>query len=279
MLAPYQLVRVFAKPEIAQGNTAAIIFQKNNSKQLHQQAKESARLSQQNNIATTCFISQPDAHTGAVKHYDVNCFNGDTKIQCCGHGMIAAAKVIFENNHVANIIMNKDITATQGDDEAGNDIIMLTLPRLSARLQPVSDWLGQVITIGEENLRPNKAAVSSHSDGYLLVEFEPALAPDVFRTMQLDLKQICDNTKQAIVVVQFDQEKKQLLMRYFAPQYGVSEDAATGSVMRFVADYIEQRYQCRHFDVTQCSSQGGFMTIDCMTDYVRIAANASMELN
>ena len=140
-------------------------------------------------------------------------------------------------------------------------------------------WLNHVITIDKEKLIPNKAAVSSQSDGYLLVEFEPALPANVFRAMQLDLKQICDNTKQAIVVVQFDQENVHLSMRYFAPQYGVPEDAATGSVMRFVADYIEQRYQCTHFDVTQCSSQGGFMTIDCMTEHIQITANATMELN
>ena len=33
-------------------------------------------------------------------------------------------------------------------------------------------------------------------------------------------------------------------MRYFAPQYGSSEDSVTGLVLRLVADYIDQRYQC-----------------------------------
>ena len=282
MLSAYQLVRVFAKSEKAQGNTAAIFIQESNmdqSLQLLQQAKESTTLYKQHNIATTCFISEADDKNNTVRHYDVKCFNGDKEIQCCGHGMIAAAKVIFANYSVSNIILNEDVTATQGDDEAGHDEVMLTLPRMSARLQDLPSWVSHILKFGEEKLAPNKAAVSEQNDGYLLLEFEPALSLKVFRTMQLDLKQVCDNTKRAIVIVQFDQENKHLMMRYFAPQYGVPEDSATGSVLRFVADYIEQRHQSTQFDVSQCSSQGGFMKVECMTEYIRITANASMELN
>ena len=68
-------------------------------------------------------------------------------------------------------------------------------------------------------------------------------------------------------------------MRYFAPQYGVLEDTATGSVMRFVADYIEKNYKIKHYDVSQCSAEGGFMKIDCNTETVKITANAYIELS
>ncbi len=66
-------------------------------------------------------------------------------------------------------------------------------------------------------------------------------------------------------------------MRYFAPQYGVEEDVATGSVMRFVADYIEKNYQCVQFEVTQYSSLGGYMKVNCGDENVFITANVSME--
>ena len=113
----------------------------------------------------------------------------------------------------------------------------------------------------------------------MLLEFKPALPLEVFRAMKIDLKKVCENTQRAIVVVQFDKKNKHLYTRYFAPQYGVSEDIATGSVMRFVGDYIEKTYQTKHFDVSQCSSQGGFMKVECKADNIIITANASMEMN
>lgn len=273
MLSAYQLVRVFGDSNGAQGNHAAIFVQQNNSEQALQPENMSANLYKEKNIVTTCFISEL-----GDKHYEVNCFNGNQAIQCCGHGMIAAAKVIFDNNSESNIIINDGITASHVNDMTDHDIVMLTLPRLSAQLQTVPDWLNSVFTLGDEKLIPNRAAVSEKEDGYLLLEFEPALSLDVFRAMQLDLQHVCDNTKRAIVVVQFDQKNERLAMRYFAPQYGVPEDSATGSVMRFVADYIEQRYQSTHFEVNQCSSQGGFMKVECMTEHIKITANARMEL-
>ena len=47
--------------------------------------------------------------------------------------------------------------------------------------------------------------------------------------------------------------------------------------MRFVGDYIESNYQCARFDVTQCSSQGGSMSIECKAEHILITANATIE--
>lgn len=274
MRTSYHLVRVFDKPEEAQGNLAVVFFDDNQINLPHELTSISFYIYKQKGVATTCFISQV-----VSGHYDVRCFNGDKAIQCCGHGMIAAAKTVFSICGLSTIIINEHITASHNINEAGHDVVELKLPRLSARLQTVPKWVRDAITFGGEKRVPSQAAVSVQDDGYLLLEFEPALPLEVFRALQLDLKQVCENTKRAIVLLQFDQKNEHLYTRYFAPQYGVDEDIATGSVMRFVGDYIEQNYQCAHFDVSQCSSQGGFMKIDCKAKSVIITANASMESN
>ena len=274
MKAACQLVRVFDKPQEAQGNQAMVFFEGNPIDLPHERTRISADIYKQKGIATTCFISEL-----MRGQYEVQCFNDTKAIQCCGHGMIAAAKTIFSDSNLSSIIINGNITASRNMDETGQDKVALILPRLSARLQAVPHWAREIITFDGETRLPNKAAVSTQDDGYLLLEFKPALSSEVFRTMKLDLKTVCENTKHAIVVVQFDQDKQLLYMRYFAPQYGVLEDSATGSVMRFVGDYIEQRYQIVHFDVSQCSPQGGFMTVECKAENIIITANASMEAN
>ena len=48
-------------------------------------------------------------------------------------------------------------------------------------------------------------------------------------------------------------------LRYFAPQYGVDEDAATGSAMRVLASYWQQRGLGNHLQGLQRSARGGWL--------------------
>lgn len=268
----YQFVRVFDKANEAQGNLAAIFYDPSES-ELLELVEVSTGIEKKYNIATTCFIKH-----FIDEQYTVRCFNADNEIQCCGHGMIAAAKTIFFELDISKVVINGNVIVSSGSKEKDNNHIALKLPRIPSTPQALPYWVGDSITFEGKNLIPSSSAVSAENDGYELFEFEPVLALDVFSALQLDLKQVCENTKRAVVLIQFDREKKYLYMRYFAPQYGVLEDSATGSVMRFVADYIEQKYQCTHFDVSQCSSQGGFMKVDCNEEKITIIANATIEI-
>lgn len=270
--ALYQLINVFAKPNEAQGNQAAVILQNEQTYLAGKQSTISLDICQHDGLSTVCFISPINN-----QNYNVRCFNQDKQIQCCGHGLIAAAKTIFSTGDLIAININENTKAFHQIDNESGDGVMLELPRLLAQQAKVPDWIDKTIVFDSEIVEPDKAALSEKEDGYLLLEFETLLPLDMFQGIKLDLKQICENTKRAIVVLQFDQENKHLYTRYFAPQYGVDEDIATGSVMRFVADYIEKKYQCSHFDVSQCSSLGGFMTIDCKAESVLITANAKRE--
>lgn len=272
MSAHPQLITVFSKGNIAQGNQAAIFFNQDDVDLSYDHTKMSADIYKEKGIETTCFISPQGS-----SHYKVQCFNKDNEIQYCGHGMIAAAKIIFAISDSTNIVINNNTAAILRSAGASTDVIELTMPRLTATLHAVPDWVSNVLTLNAESVLPHYAAVSDNEDGYLLLEVTPALDIKDFSALKLDLTQVCNNTKRAIVVIQFDHENEQLYMRYFAPQYGVIEDTATGSVMRFVADYIAQRYNCVEYDVTQCSARGGYMQVVCMAERVKIIANASSE--
>lgn len=272
MSAHPQLITVFSKGNIAQGNQAAVFFNQDDVDLSYDHTKMSADIFKEKGIETTCFISQQD-----LKHYKVQCFNKDNAIQYCGHGMIAAAKMIFAKSDVSEIIINNTTAALLRRHSASNDVIELAMPRLTATMQAVPGWMRNVLTLNAESVLPGYSAVSDKEDGYLLLEITPVLNVKDFSALKLDLTPVCNNTKRAVVVIQFDREKKHLYMRYFAPQYGVIEDTATGSVMRLVADYIEQRYNCNEYDARQCSVRGGYMQVVCMAESVNIIANASSE--
>lgn len=47
--------------------------------------------------------------------------------------------------------------------------------------------------------------------------------------------------------------------RYFAPQYGVSEDPATGSAMRLLAQFWQDKGLGDRLNARQCSPEGGLL--------------------
>lgn len=268
----YQLVRVFNKSPEASGNLAAVITDENN-RTISELTKISADLYKTENITTTCFIGNIEKN-----HYKVSCFNSDNPIQCCGHGMIAAAKTVFQQTDSQHITINKNIYASSiKNSKFNNHTVELKLPRVAADHCAVPIWAENVMTCFGEKLLPTRAAKSPSGDGYILLEFEPELQYEKFKNMILNHKQICDNTQRAVAVIQFNKKIKKLHMRYFAPQYGVLEDSATGSVMRFIADYIDKQYQTKQFDVYQSSSQGGYMNIVNNENDVSIFAHANVE--
>lgn len=263
----YQLIRVFAGERGAQGNLSAITLLDKKMPERKVLLSNASAMYKDKNIATTCYITQV-----GKTHFDVRCFNTDSEIQCCGHGLIAAAKTVFNENKIPNIYLNKNVFAA---NKAGE--VDLSLPRISAKNCELPAWAHNVMTFDRGSLLPNNAAISDKLDGYLLFEFNPHLPLDVFSGLLLDLKTVCENTKRAVVIVQFDVKKHHLYMRYFAPQYGVNEDSATGSVMRFVGDYIMQTYNIAEYQVSQCSKEGGFMKIKCREKDVLISANVRVE--
>lgn len=54
--------------------------------------------------------------------------------------------------------------------------------------------------------------------------------------------------------------KADIHFRYFAPQYGVLEDAATGSAMRVLVGYWRDAFRGKVMTAYQCSPDGGWLS-------------------
>lgn len=160
MQSPYQIIRVFNKPEEAQGNRAAVIIESNHVDLTPDRSKISSDMYNNNGIDTTCFISMV-----TNDHYNVQCFNNKNAIQCCGHGMIAAAKFLFAENELSDIIINENVTAARSIDNNSHEVVELTLPRLIAKNQSIPAWSNELITVNEKIIVANYAAVSDENVG------------------------------------------------------------------------------------------------------------------
>ncbi len=66
-------------------------------------------------------------------------------------------------------------------------------------------------------------------------------------------------------------------MRYFAPQYGNDEDAATGSAAVQVAEYLWQRYHWRSCWVIQQSAVGGLIRTEKLSRQLRVRGEACIQ--
>ncbi|WP_404401003.1 PhzF family phenazine biosynthesis protein [Idiomarina seosinensis] len=90
---------------------------------------------------------------------------------------------------------------------------------------------------------------------YVLLETGQPLAH-----LHINTKLLCQFSRRALIVI-YRPCSGALQLRYFAPQYGPAEDAATGSACVQAAGYLRRHYPRQFlrqlFEVNQCSPAGG----------------------
>ena len=108
---------------------------------------------------------------------------------------------------------------------------------------------------------PRYAAVAGDGRGYLVLQWPDDYPLQTLAVPDADLR---NETGRAIIATAARQKLKSpgnedICYRYFAPQHGVAEDTATGSAMRILADYWDQREGMQSLVAFQCSTGGGML--------------------
>ncbi len=83
-------------------------------------------------------------------------------------------------------------------------------------------------------------------------------------------------SRRALIAL-YPRSPEEVLMRYFAPQYGSDEDAATGSAAVQTAEYLWRRYRWRACRITQQSASGGLIETQKLARRVRVRGEARVE--
>ncbi|WP_145999059.1 PhzF family phenazine biosynthesis protein [Oceanicoccus sp. KOV_DT_Chl] len=181
----------------------------------------------------------------------VRCFTACGQlIHCCGHGLLAAAYYWQRQLNSSQLTLLMNDSEVQSWSEA--EQTWLRFNRLAVNSYPVPDW---VSTVFPNQPAPLAAAVIGDDQGYLVVEW-PANVP--LKTLTAPGHKLTAASQRALICTSVQHAKQraaEIQLRYFAPQYGVDEDIATGSAMRVLAAYFSPRFE--RLEAEQCSPAGG----------------------
>ena len=191
---------------------------------------------------TRCYTWPTAAGSARVRCWSPN----GLPIKLCGHGLMSCGTVLSESGmDVQTLSMNE----TSAQFERHKSASWIGLPRLASFDCSVPSWALPLF-----HQQPESAAEAGHSDDYLIL-----IWPADFPLHELPFPtEMGSHTQRAVIATCMDTSSSgfDIHFRYFAPQYSDTEDAATGSAMRVLADYW-QPLLGDSLRARQCSPQGG----------------------
>jgi predicted PhzF superfamily epimerase YddE/YHI9 len=140
----------------------------------------------------------------------------------------------------------------------------LALTRPRCRHEPLSAFARGVCP-GEPAI---DAATAGGADGYRILSWPDGT--DLHR-LRPDVSTIRDFDGRALIITA-DRGEGRVALRYFAPQYGNDEDAATGSACVVLADYWQRRRRGDRWRMLQQSAAGALFHVRAGGEHVHIGA-------
>lgn len=189
----------------------------------------------------------------------VRCFTaGGRPIAVCGHGLLCCAAAWRAlGQPVPQLHTAREAIAVRAEDDA----LWLGFSSLPTRSIPIPSWVATLRTVSQAQTPPIAAAEVGGDTDYLVLRW-----PD-----GADLKALCvpgsslgRYTRRALIVSCRPPHAHaggaaEVQLRYFAPQYSHSEDAATGSAVRALAGCWQHWQGHEALRARQCSREGGLL--------------------
>ena len=195
--------------------------------------------------------SWPASHDGKAAVAVSCCAPGGKLIECCGHGLLAAAWYWQKEWQCDELLLLMNNTPVPSWRE--QTLTWLRFSRMPTQASTVPEW---VVQLFPGQLQPLAAAICGDERGYLVLQW-----PDDFNLKMLAprLGVLSQFSRRAMICTAAQPAAGlcDIQLRYFAPQYGVDEDTATGSAMRILADYWSSRFT--RLTARQCSPLGGLL--------------------
>ncbi|MBD3668319.1 MAG: PhzF family phenazine biosynthesis protein [Kangiella sp.] len=215
--------------------------------------KEMQDIAKRKDISATCFVWPADKNSS----YHIRFFNPDTEIQLCGHGLLAAAKVLHEVRSNQSLTQITFITQSSHIRTRMDDKQQVWIGFKPALIEPASipNWAEDCC-----NILPVEVSKVGPSNGYWIFEW-----PEGFDLKQLAVSfdKLTFATERALIATTRSQAKGfDYDLRYFAPQHGVNEDKATGSANRILGSYWNNRLKRHSLKAQQLSDVGAIIDIE-----------------
>ena len=199
-------------------------------------------------------------------------FHKGHQVQVCGSGLLAIphyfrARYEFAFDRMVNVNLSGQCFQI-GPSTDGNRFALEL--GLDMRLREVEQGNWPMLLGAPLN------TVIELNDSYVIAEL--SCASDLAE-LSPDLEQLCRVSSRALIVTAKANisDSNDYLMRYFAPQYGNPEDAATGSANLYLMKYWQSKLNKQQLKGRQLSLEGGLFYGQVNDDSVTLSGDARVD--
>ncbi len=245
--------------EYFHGNTAAVLLLPDFPAAASMQA-----LAKEFGFSETVFLK----HLGANR-YHIRWFTPEVEVALCGHGSLAAAKVLFE--HYATEAHSLEFASLSGilGAEKRDSSIWLNFPVD----EPKPYIANPEIISAVSPITPLEILRSSANKNLVLIYDNPqqisGLKPDFPALLPLATEDL-----HGIAVSAIGHSPQDYICRYFAPWEGINEDPVTGSAQTCLAPYWAKILGKKELIAFQASERGGLFQLLLNNDRLLIGGEA-----
>lgn len=210
------------------------------------------------NFPSTAFVT-----TSTNGRFHIRWFSPKVELKLCGHALLAAAFVLFQDKIIAENKISFDSLSGPLEVSKCGDKLVLDFP-----LQRVSKINNVSLFKEILNLSDVCEVYQAQDDIIIVLESEQAL-----HNLVLDFSAI--NTIEATAVIfTAPGNEYDFVSRVFAPRVGINEDPATGSSHCKLADYWSKRLIKNELRAYQASERGGHIDVQINDDRVLLKGTA-----
>jgi len=231
------------------------------------------KVAAENNLSATAFFV-PDGQLPGVSRCDLRWFTPKCEIRLCGHATLATGYVVlnllqpgresvrFETRFSGALTVRKVGEAFSMDFPA-------LVPK--TRLDPPDDLFRALRS--EVHPSPRILEVLEVNDTYVVVYENESAIQGISPNFVL-----LEKLHPFAVSVTAPGNEVDFVSRYFAPSYGVPEDAVTGSAHCALMTYWSDRFGKTSLHARQLSERGGEIFCEMVDDRVILKGNAVLTL-
>ena len=242
------------------GSSALIVIYKNGLT-----SKTMQYIASQSTYPATVFLNQNEI---TKRHCKIRWFNQTSEIKRCGHGTLAAANFLIDHfgycPEVFTSMSNERFTIRVKKQRA-----QLLLKSIEPKKSELA--IGELKSVFSSAI---KAAYSTgDKNGYTVVlfneefnkKFDKEVEKDDLKSVHVDfnaLNKIHKNAVIALSIKNIDKKNTIAHFRYFAPQFGVNEDSATGSAVSVIAPLLFRLHGLNKAMLVQQSNNGALLNYE-----------------
>lgn len=224
----------------------------------------------ENQLAETAFFAPPSGAPGAAlsgggADYLLRWFSPSCEVALCGHATLASAFVLWQclDHAGARIEFDTVSSGRLGVTREDDDSMWLDFPAQDALPAEAPALLIDAMGHAPLDVRAGPNWLLRYADEAAV----RALAPDLRALAALPARGVIATAPAAESPVDF-------VSRFFAPNFGIDEDAVTGSAHCMLAPYWGQALNKTVLAARQISARGGALRCELAGERVRIGGQA-----